>query len=414
MRAEILSIGDELLHGATVDTNAAEIARALLRHDIEVERITTVSDRFTDITAAIRSALAAADLLVITGGLGPTKDDITRDGIAAALDRPLELDPASMERIEARFRAVARDMPESNRVQAMIPEGGEALDNDMGTAPGLWVEAGPQIVVALPGVPREMRHLLEDRVLPRLKARGSVGTGYHERLIHAIGRGESHLAESLGDLFRREGEIRVSITVSGGVITLAVRSQGAEIDRLRAEVNDLAEQICGRLGPLVFGRDGETLEDITVALLKQHGRTLAAAESCTGGLLSELVTRIPGSSEVFLGGLVTYANEAKTELLGVPAELIEEHGAVSEPVARAMAEGARQRLRTDLAIGITGVAGPGGGTDEKPVGLVYVACADAEGTKVRECRFPGDRELNRLLAARAALDLVRRHLNKLD
>ncbi len=410
MKAEILSIGDELVHGATVDTNAAEIARALLRCDIEVERVSVVSDRFADITGAIRDAMSRCDLLMITGGLGPTQDDITRDGIAAALDLPLEMDAPTLERIEARFASLGRPMPESNRVQALVPRGGEAIDNDRGTAPGLWVETGSQCIVAMPGVPREMRHLLEDRVLPRLDRRQGSACCYHERLVHTFGHGESFIAEQVGDLFQRDGEVRVSITVRTGVTTLAVRSQGTKAVHVREAVDGLAELIVERLGKWVFGRDGASLEATVVGALKASGRTVATAESCTGGLLAELLTSIPGSSAAFEAGFITYANEAKTRQLGVPADLIAAHGAVSEPVAAAMAEGARRIAQADFGLGITGIAGPDGGTPEKPVGLIYVACADEEGVRVRECRFSGDRALNRQLAARTALDLLRRRL----
>ncbi len=411
IRAEVLTIGTELLLGRTIDTNAAYIGERLAAAGIEVRWKSTVGDHEARIREALRVALTRSEIVITTGGLGPTEDDLTCRAIAAELDRPLMLDQTVLESIRHRFTERALVMSENNARQALIPEGAVVLPNPHGTAPGLAIRLGNgRVVMATPGVPSEMRSMLDAQVIPYLCKTFGVKSRIRSRTLKACGITESALDETISDLIRLSrnptiailaypGEIHIRLTVKSGSET--------EGDRL---LDDLETRIRSRLGEFLFGRDEERLEEVVGRLLLDAKATVAVAESCTGGLVCHRLTNLPGSSAYFIRGEVVYSNEAKERLLGVPRELMAEHGAVSRPVALAMAVGMRQAAGTDLALGITGIAGPGGGTAAKPVGLTYIALASGDGVTCREYRFLADRDTNKLLASQKALEILRRHL----
>jgi nicotinamide-nucleotide amidase len=409
MDLELVTVGTELLLGLTLDTNGAEIARRLAAVGIRVVRRTAVGDRADEIRDGVAEALRRTGAVVTTGGLGPTRDDLTKLAVAGLYGAPLEFDEAVWSDLLARFARLGRAPAPSNRTQAEVPRGAVVLRNRWGTAPGLWLDGGPGLTVMLPGVPQEMRMLLEHEVLPRLAARGG-GRVIRSRTVRTTGIPESTLAERMGEI---ESEIApLTLAYLPGLEGVDLRLtawQLAEDDagrRLAAAAALLAE----RGGGHVYGEDDADLAAVVLDRARRAGWTLGAAESCTGGLVGVRLTEIPGSSDVFMGSVVCYANRLKTELLDVPAGLIETHGAVSEPVARAMAEGACRRLRVDLAVSVTGIAGPGGGTPEKPVGTVWYAVADRNGTVARTGVVLGTRREVRARAAQAALNLLRSRL----
>lgn len=410
-RAEILTIGTELLLGQTIDTNSAYIGEQLAEVGINVYWKTTVGDNGDRIGEALRVALTRSEIVVATGGLGPTEDDLTCQAIAAELGRKLHLDQTVLESIRRRFAKRGLVMSRNNERQAMIPGGATVLPNPHGTAPGLLIrlEDG-RIVVAMPGVPGEMQPMLTEQVIPRLCDAFGVSGSIRSRTLKACGIAESALDEIIGDLARLSVNPTIGLLAYPGEIhiRLTVKTESeAEGDRL---LDDLEARLRERLGELLFGRDEERLEEVVGRLLLEAKQTVAVAESCTGGLMCHRLTALAGSSAYFVRGEVVYSNHAKERLLGVPHELMVEHGAVSRAVAMAMAAGMRQAAGTDLALGITGIAGPGGGTATKPVGLTYIAIAAKDGVTCREYRFLGDRETNKLLASQAALDILRRHL----
>ncbi len=410
MRAYVLSTGDELVRGRTRDTNTAEISVALAAEGVTVVGASLVGDDREALTAAILRAAEAADLVVMSGGLGPTEDDCTRFAAAAAVGVELERRPELVEALERRWAARRRGMPPSNLVQADLPEGAEVLPNRHGTAAGFALDVGPARFLALPGPPRELRGVLEEEALPRIRAR-LRDAGHTDvvrtRTIETFGWPESRVGEKLGELMRRDVRPRMGTSATAGTIRVIVSHEGP-VAHVDAALDAAVTEVRRRLGPVVFGTDGATLADAAVAALLASGTTVATAESCTGGLVAGALTDVPGVSDVFVGGVVAYSNAQKTRLLGVPERLIEAHGAVSEEVARSMAMGARRAFGTDLGIAVTGVAGPGGGTDDKPVGLVHVALDDRGDVRHRELRFPGGRALIRTLTVKTALDLIRR------
>ncbi|MBI2882295.1 MAG: competence/damage-inducible protein A [Candidatus Methylomirabilis oxyfera] len=411
MRAEILTIGTELLLGQTIDTNSAYIGEALAAAGIEVCWKSTVGDHEARIRETLRVALTRSEIVITTGGLGPTEDDLTCRAIAAELGRPLILDQTVLESIRRRFAERALVMSENNERQALIPQGAVVLPNAHGTAPGLAIRLGDgRVVMATPGVPSEMRSMLDAQVIPYLCKTFSVKSRIRSRTLKACGITESALDETISDLIRLSRNPTIAILAYPGEIhiRLTVKSESEmEGDRL---LDDLETRIRTRLAEFLFGRDEERLEEAVGRLLLDAKATVAVAESCTGGLVCHRLTNLPGSSAYFMHGEVVYSNEAKERLLGVPRELMAEHGAVSRPVALAMAVGMRQVAGTDLALGITGIAGPGGGTATKPVGLSFIALASGDGVICREYRFLADRDTNKLLASQKALDILRRHL----
>jgi nicotinamide-nucleotide amidase len=409
MEAIILNIGDELVSGQTLETNGAWLARRLAETGVPVKRFVTVGDDLARIRQAITAAASDADLVLITGGLGPTQDDLTRTALAESLGVPLEMDERSLQRVRDFFAWRRREMPERNAIQAMFPKGAQPIDNTCGTAPGIQVCLGRAGVYAMPGVPREMKAMFDRDVLPKLADASSevVVT----KTLRCFGAGESTIAEHLGDLMQRGRTPSVGTGANEGIISIRISARGPR-EQAGRHVAATAEQIRGKLGRIVFGADGDTLAGAVAALLTSNGKTVATAESCTGGLVAKLLTDIPGSSQYFLGGIVAYANEVKAGLLGVSTELIDTCGAVSAEVARAMAENARARFDSDFAIGITGIAGPGGGSDQKPVGLVYVALAGPAQCQVVEHRFAPEqgRAVIRGRVASAVLDMLRLRL----
>jgi nicotinamide-nucleotide amidase len=410
-RAEILTIGTELLLGQTIDTNSAYIGEALAAAGIEVCWKSTVGDHEARIREALRVALTRSEIVITTGGLGPTEDDLTCRAIAAELGRPLILDQTVLESIRRRFTDRALVMSENNERQALIPKGAVVLPNAHGTAPGLAIPLDDgRVVMATPGVPSEMRSMLDAQVIPYLCKTFGVKSRIRSRTLKACGITESALDETISDLIRLSRNPTIAILAYPGEIhiRLTVKSESkTEGDRL---LDDLETRIRTRLAEFLFGRDEERLEEVVGRLLLDAKATVAVAESCTGGLVCHRLTNLHGSSAYFIRGEVVYSNEAKERLLGVPHELIAEHGAVSRPVALAMAVGMRQVAGTDLALGITGIAGPGGGTATKPVGLTYIALASGDGVTCCEYRFLADRDTNKLLASQKALDILRRHL----
>ena len=411
MGAEILTIGTELLLGQIVDTNAAYVAEKLAATGIDVYWKTTVGDNEGRIGEAMRQALSRSEIVIATGGLGPTEDDLTCRVIAAVLARPLVFDQTVLESIRHRFADRGLAMSKNNERQALIPEGATVLPNARGTAPGLLIPVRDgRVVVAMPGVPLEMRPMLTEQVIPRLRKRFEVSARIRSRILKTCGITESQLDEAIGDLARSSLNPTVALLAHPGEIhiRLTVKTESHEDGERR--LDDLEARLRERLGALLYGRDGERLEEVVGRLLLDAKQTVAVAESCTGGLVCHRLTNRPGSSAYFIQGEVVYSDQAKEDRLGVSHELIARHGAVSRAVAEAMACGMRDAARTDLALGITGIAGPGGGSAEKPVGLTYIAVASAEGVICRELRFLGDREINKLLASQVALDMVRQCL----
>jgi len=404
MQAVLIAVGDELVDGTTVDTNTAFIARALKARGIDLVGHLTVPDDRSAVAKAIAQAASNADIAVVTGGLGPTHDDLTRQALADALGVELKLHPPLLEALKEFFASRGKTMSPANEIQAYLPEGAEPLPNPIGTAPGIACKLGRCRIFALPGVPGEMRRMLGEQVLPRLPESRTV---LRTLTIRTFGEGESNLAVRLADLLDRSDRVRIGITASAGVISLRLQARAATAEEAERDLQQLASEIRGRLGDLIFGEGEVTLPEATGMLLRKSKATVAVAESCTGGLLGKLFTSVPGSSDYFLGGIIAYANRIKSEVLGVSEKLLTEYGAVSRQTALAMAAGAKRRLGATWALSTTGIAGPGGGTPEKPVGLVWIALEGPSGAEAFRYRFPGDRETVRLRAALCALNHLR-------
>jgi nicotinamide-nucleotide amidase len=410
MKAEIVSIGSELTSGQNLDTNSQWLSRRLAEVGIGVGWHTTVADDLQANADAFRIAAHRASLVLITGGLGPTQDDLTREALAQAAGVELVLHEESLRRIEEMFRSRGRSMPERNRVQALFPAGAEAIPNERGTAPGLWLRLGGALVAAMPGVPSEMYHMFSTRVLPRLADLGLTGGVVVQRKINAFGAGESAVEEKLFDLTRRGHVPEVGITVSEATISLRILAHAANAAEAQAQIAPVEQIIRDRLGDLVFGVEDEELQDAVAALLAARRKTLATGEGVTAGRVAESLARVPGISAWFAGGIIAYDNRLKVELLGVPQALLDEHGAVSAAVAEAMAVGCRTRLGTDLAVSTVGVAGPVAAGEDRPVGLVRAGLAWAGGSASFAFSWTGTRTEVQRRAAKMALNVVRLHL----
>jgi nicotinamide-nucleotide amidase len=412
-RAAVLAVGSELLTPSRLDTNSLFITEQLNLLGIEVVCKSQIGDEREELASALTFALGRADLVVCSGGLGPTDDDVTREVVADVLGRTMAEDERITARIKARFESRRMEMPAINRRQSMVPAGARVIDNPNGTAPGLWLETGAQAVLLLPGPPRELKAMLTS-VLEELIAPRSSGLSLVRRVIKITGRTESHTEEAVQPLYREwaQADVPVAATIlaSLGQIELHLSARAASRDRATASVAAAAAQVAGALGLDAYSVDGRNLEQVVGDLLVDRGLRIACAESCTGGLLTSRLTDVAGSSRYVERAVVAYANQAKVDLLGVPPALIEEQGAVSERVAQAMAHGIRAGANVDIGVGVTGIAGPGGGSPEKPVGTVVVAAVGPGAARSRVFRFVGDRELVKFQASQAALDMVRRML----
>jgi nicotinamide-nucleotide amidase len=416
MKAAIVAVGSELLGSERLDTNSLRLTTLLDRHGVELRRKAVIGDSVEELAAEVRAQAERVELVLVTGGLGPTADDVTREAVARALGLELVFHPDVVEEIERRFASFGRRMPEVNRRQGYLLAGAERIANGRGTAPGQIVEVGGCTLFLFPGVPNELEGMILSHLEPWLAAR-SGGEARESVVLKIACVPESEVEERIGPAYEEFGRETITILAKPGEIRLVATAQGREGER-RERLEAMRARLAELAGEAVFATgEEETLEGVVGELLRRAGATLTAAESCTGGLLSQRITAIPGSSDYFLGGAVTYSNDLKTRLVGVPPELLAAHGAVSEPVARAMASGVRDALGSDYGVSITGVAGPGGGSAEKPVGTVHIALAGprAEGSddvEHRKVRFPGDRERIRWQSAQLALEMLRRRLLK--
>ena len=408
MKAEIIAVGSELLTPDRMDTNSLFLTEELNKLGIEVVRKSIVGDNRDYLSSAFQEALERVELVIASGGLGPTEDDLTRETVADLLGRKLQLNEAILQYIEGRFRQLGREMPSVNVRQAMVPEGAEVLENSRGSAPGLWIEDRGHMIALLPGPPRELKPMFQEQVLPRLERRGSSVRVFH-RELRVAGMGESALEQRIKPIYTRYADVNTTILAAPGEIQIHLRIWTDDAARAQKTLDEIVQSFQLALTDRIFSLDGSSLEEIVAQILTMNGATISAAESCTGGLLAQRLTSIAGSSSYFLGGVVCYSNELKTAWADVPADMIKTKGAVSSEVATALADGIRRRAGSTLGVGITGIAGPGGGSEEKPVGTVHVAVSHAGGVKERGVRFPGDREAIRWHAAQLALDMVRIH-----
>jgi nicotinamide-nucleotide amidase len=411
--AEIIAVGSELLTPFRQDTNSLYLTAKLNDLGVEVGFKTIVGDSLKDIVRAATTALARADILMVSGGLGPTEDDLTREAVAQTLGLSLQRDPAILQSIEARFAAHGWKMSANNSKQADVITGASVLANANGTAPGQWIsgkaDGKEKIIILLPGPPHELKALFEGSVLERLRTRVPkqfIAT----RVLKITGMGESACDARIAPIYKRFVGVDTTILAGPGEIQLHLRTQSKSAQEAQGLLDELVGKIEHELGDFVYSDNGDSLEQIVSYYLQMRNATIAVAESCTGGLMAERLTSISGSSRSFMGGVVVYSNSLKVQFADVQQDLLDVYGAVSEPVAKALAVGIRQRCGTTLGLGITGVAGPTGGTAEKPVGLVYHALASDSGTQVIKRNFPGDRERVRWFASQQALDMVRRKL----
>ena len=409
MRAEIIATGSELLSGGVPETNSIFLSEGLLLVGLETAFKTVVGDDEKDMEEALRRAMDRADAVIVTGGIGPTEDDITRKVIAKIVKRRLVLNEDAFKAIHARLSGRGREYVSTNDRQALIPAGARLLHNPVGIAPGFFLDEESTFVAVLPGVPKEMTAMYLEGLRPVLEERFGGKIFIRRRILHTCGVSESAVNQAIQDIMKR-GAPAVGLTVKETGVDIRIIASETGAERAQSLVDSTEAAIREKLGDAVYSVDGQPMEEVVGALLKQRRLKLSVAESCTGGLIGARITNIAGSSEYFERAAVTYSNPAKTEMLGVPGALLERYGAVSSEVAAAMARGIRQAAKTDLGLSVTGIAGPDGGTEQKPVGLVYTALAGAQGVKTNEHRFFGNREQVRMKASQMALDMVRRHL----
>ena len=413
MNAEIIAIGSELLTPYRQDTNSLYLTEKLNQMGVEVCFKTIVGDSLENLMQAATVAFSRADLIIFMGGLGPTEDDLTREAVAAALGLPLRRDPEIVTWLEERFAAHGWKMAANNLKQADVIAGASVLPNANGSAPGLWIsgkfDGQAKIMMLLPGPPNELKALFEEQCIARLRAK-LPEQFIVTRELKITGMGESQCDARVAPIYKAFTDVQTTILAGAGEIQLHLKTRAIKLDTAQKRVDELVELLEEELGDFVFSDNGDSMEQIVGYYLQMRNATLAVAESCTGGLIGERITSVSGSSRYFLGGAIVYSDEMKTEMAGVPARLIDKEGAVSSKVATALAEGIRARCGSTLGIGVTGVAGPNGGTADKPVGLVFHALASEGGTEVIERKFPGDRKRIRWFASQQALDMVRRKL----
>ncbi|MHC4265116.1 MAG: competence/damage-inducible protein A [Planctomycetota bacterium] len=412
-KASIITIGNELLHGQGVDTNSCYLGEKLFSMGIEITGVYSVGDKVDSIVRVLDFALSESDLVFITGGLGPTDDDITRQALAAKLGVELVLKKHLLEQIRERFSGRGLSMPETNNIQACIPKGARAMKNAIGTAPGIIAEVDGKAIFSLPGVPIEMKKMFEDSVLPELGliVEPSERSVIVVRKLKCFGVGESTIAERLDDMMRRGRNPEINSTASAGIIALHIIAVSKDIKEAENMAEEDEKRLRNILKELIYGSGEETLAEVVGRELSKTGKTLAVAESCTGGALAKNLTDIPGSSRYFKCGWITYSNEAKVRQLGVDADLIEREGAVSEAVAKAMAAGAKKNSGAAYSIAITGIAGPNGGSEQKPVGLVNICVDSEEGCEIKRFVFPYGREAMRKRTVNTAMNMLRLQLN---
>jgi len=406
LRVEIMAIGSELLTPRYQDTNSIYLTERLNELGIEVSYKTIVSDNWDELLLCITQALERANLIIAIGGLGPTRDDRTREAFATALERKLIFKEELLRKIEQRFKRRGLSMPAVNKKQAYIIHGSQALENRNGTAPGLWLDTGRNKIVLLPGPPSELKPMFDTEVWPRLR---KLRAGYVVRKVLKItGLTESVVETLVSDIYPRDSDLNVTTLASPGQIELHLTAHSKKSQRrAEAKVKNLAKKFLARLKENVFSETGEELEEIVGKLLRNKKKTLAVAESCTGGFLGHRITNIPGSSDYFLMSVVAYSNEAKMNLLAVRSDLLKKHGAVSSHAAKAMAEGVREKAKSSFGLAVTGIAGPTGGTLKKPVGLVYIALAWDKGSEVSKNLFLGRREAIKFQSSQKALNMLR-------
>jgi len=411
MKAEIITIGDELLIGQVVDTNSAFIATKLNEAGIHVHQITSVSDNREHIIEALDNAKQRADIILMTGGLGPTNDDITKNTLCGYFNVGLRFDAEAYKDVEYVFKVRGREVTEINRKQAEIPENSIALRNKNGTAPGMWFDVDGKVYISMPGVPYEMKALMEDEVIPRLQKRFTLPVILHKNVL-TIGIGESFLAEKIAtwEASLAADGIKLAYLPSIGMVRLRLSSSGENATLLKQKTEKKIEELRDLVGEFIYGYENDTLENIVGSMLKERKQTISTAESCTGGYISHLITSIPGSSDYYVGSVITYSYEIKTLELGIDADLLNTKGAVSQEVVEQMASAVRKKFKTDYSIAVSGIAGPSGGTPEKPVGTVWIAIATPQRVLSKRFQFANNRLRNIQLTANAALNMLRKEI----
>ena len=409
MRAEIIAVGTELLTSSRLDTNSLFITQRLNEAGFRVMRKFVVGDREEEIRRSLETALRDSDVVITIGGLGPTHDDMTREVVSEALGRELHLDGALVSRLKARFRRAGLEITENNFRQAMVPDGGEPIENPNGSAPGLFLKEGKALVFLLPGPPRELEPMM-DPVMELIRTHKQVTQTFHRRLKVAS-QAESVVDSRVGPIYKSYPQVETTILSSPGIVELYSYWVGeANQELAESQLEELHSRLVEKLGDSLFTDQEESLEEVVGRILLKSGKSVATAESCTGGLLGKMLTDVPGSSDYYQGGVVCYSNRLKINFVGVDRTSLQRFGAVSEEVARQMAFGIRESTGADFGLSVTGIAGPDGGTPEKPVGLVFIGLADDQDVQVRQERFPGSREAIRMRASRYALDWLRRKL----
>lgn len=410
--AELLTIGDEILYGQIVDTNSQWMSVELDKVGIKVIRKTTVGDVEDEILTAFADAEKRADIILITGGLGPTSDDLTKPSLVKYFNSELKVNEEALAEVTEFFKSRGRELTELNRLQAALPSACEKITNPVGTAPGMWFDKGDKVFMSMPGVPHEMKKMMTEHVIPRLKKKYTLPV-IHHKFIRTIGMGESFLAEKIADFEKALPEhIKLAFLPSLGEVKLRLTGFGTSLTQLEAETKVLSENLIERIGQFVYGYGEDPIEVVIGRMLRDKKLTLSIAESCTGGYLSHMITSVPGSSDYFLGTMIPYAYEIKMRQLGVKPEILEKYGAVSEPTIIEMANIVRAKFNTDIGVATSGIAGPGGATPDKPVGTIWIAYSDKYHTVTKKLQLSKERMINIRMASMAVLNLIRQSLPK--